>query len=55
MSGFETVTPMPLELVFKEIDGLEISMDVYLPSKATKENPAPVVLWWHGESSLGLR
>ncbi|PPQ86007.1 hypothetical protein CVT24_008321 [Panaeolus cyanescens] len=42
----------PIELVFKHVDGLDIMMDVYIPAKATKENPAPVFLWWHGGGLL---
>ncbi len=38
----------PIVLVFKRVDGLDIAMDVYIPTTATKENPAPVFLWWHG-------
>lgn len=44
----------PLEIVFKEADGLEISMDVYIPEGATVDSPAPVVLWWHGESASDI-
>lgn len=38
----------PIELIFRRIDGLAIAMDVYIPTSATKENPAPIFLWWHG-------
>ena len=38
----------PIELVFKRVDGLAIAMDIYIPTTATKENPVPVFLWWHG-------
>ena len=41
--------PKPIELVFKEADGVSIAMDVYIPERATKESPAPVLLWWHGQ------
>lgn len=41
----------PQEIVFKRVDGLDITMDVYVPESATPESPAPVVLWWHGECS----
>ncbi|KAF9041663.1 Alpha/Beta hydrolase protein [Panaeolus papilionaceus] len=42
----------PIELVFKNADGIDIMMDVYIPKGATKENPAPVFLWWHGGGLL---
>lgn len=41
--------PKPIELVFKEVEGVSIAMDVYIPEKASKEAPAPVLLWWHGK------
>lgn len=41
--------PQPIELVFKEADGVSIAMDVYIPERATKETPVPVLLWWHGK------
>ncbi|KAJ8507260.1 hypothetical protein ONZ45_g10352 [Pleurotus djamor] len=40
-------SPKPIELVYKHVDGLDISMDVYLPSDESKTD-LPVVLWWHG-------
>jgi len=42
--------PKPIESVFKQADGIDIYMDIYLPDAATKENPAPILLWWHGAS-----
>ncbi|KAL0568657.1 hypothetical protein V5O48_013320 [Marasmius crinis-equi] len=42
----------PIEIVFKQVDGIDIYLDVYLPSAATKENPAPIVLFWHGGGLL---
>jgi acetyl esterase/lipase len=36
------------EFVFKRVDGLDIALDVYLPSVATKEDPAGVMVWFHG-------
>ncbi|KAF5360758.1 hypothetical protein D9756_004433 [Leucocoprinus leucothites] len=44
--------PEPIELVFSEADGVPIAMDVYVPEKATKEEPAPILLWWHGGGLL---
>ncbi|KAF8998695.1 Alpha/Beta hydrolase protein [Cyathus striatus] len=42
----------PIELVYKEIDGLKIKMDVYIPSAATPQNRVPAVIWWHGGGLL---
>ncbi|KAF8960476.1 Alpha/Beta hydrolase protein [Flammula alnicola] len=42
----------PIELVFKHVEDLDICMDIYVPDKATKENPVPVLLWWHGGGLL---
>ncbi|KAL0960406.1 hypothetical protein HGRIS_005446 [Hohenbuehelia grisea] len=42
----------PLELVYKEIDGLKICLDVYIPINATPDLPLPVLLWWHGGGLL---
>lgn len=41
-------SPAPKEIVFKQADGIDIYMDVYLPSSATKAKPAPIILFWHG-------
>jgi acetyl esterase/lipase len=38
----------PLELVFKQVGGLDLKLDVYLPRDASSEKPAPVCIWWHG-------
>lgn len=40
----------PIELTFKHVDGLDIAMDIYIPSGATKERPVPILLWWHGKT-----
>ncbi|KAJ8694573.1 hypothetical protein PTI98_007236 [Pleurotus ostreatus] len=40
-------TPHPIELVFRHVDGIDISMDIYLP-KETSAKSIPVILWWHG-------
>lgn len=40
--------PEPIEIVYSEVDGITITMDVYIPETATKEKPVPVLLWWHG-------
>ncbi|KAK7434585.1 hypothetical protein VKT23_020121 [Stygiomarasmius scandens] len=42
----------PIESVFKQADGIDIYMDIYLPDTATKNNPAPILLWWHGGGLL---
>ncbi|KAF4570216.1 hypothetical protein EYR36_010023 [Pleurotus pulmonarius] len=44
-------TPQPVELVFRHVDGIDISMDIYLP-KETSAKPIPVILWWHGASQI---
>ncbi|TFK70669.1 alpha/beta-hydrolase, partial [Pluteus cervinus] len=44
--------PEPIEIVYKRVDDLDIAMDVYIPASATKDNPAPIVLWWHGGGLL---
>ncbi|KAF8992443.1 Alpha/Beta hydrolase protein [Cyathus striatus] len=44
--------PNPIELVFKKVDGLDITMDIYIPGSASAESPAPVLLWWHGGGLL---
>jgi len=40
--------PEPNEIVYITVDGITITMDVYIPEAATKEKPVPVLLWWHG-------
>ena len=35
--------------IYKEINGIEIKLDVYLPSSATLENQAPILVWFHGK------
>lgn len=42
------MTLTPLELVFAQVDGLDIALDVFVPDSATEQHPAPVLLWWHG-------
>ena len=44
--------PESIEIVYSEVDGVSITMDVYIPEKATKEKPVPVLLWWHGTQTL---
>ncbi len=44
-------TPQPIELVFRHVDGIGISMDIYLP-KETLAKSIPVILWWHGAFSI---
>jgi len=46
--------PKPIEIVYIEVDGVAITMDVYIPETATKEKPVPVLLWWHGMQKLTL-
>lgn len=46
------MAPQLLECTFKQADGLDIKADVLLPPGATKESPAPVLLWWHGGGLL---
>jgi acetyl esterase/lipase len=38
----------PIELEFAKQDGLSLFLDVYLPSNATSDKPAPVLLYFHG-------
>ncbi|THV01150.1 alpha/beta-hydrolase [Dendrothele bispora CBS 962.96] len=45
-------SPKPIETVFKQADGIDIYMDIYIPETATKEKPAPIILWWHGGGLL---
>ncbi|KAF9458521.1 Alpha/Beta hydrolase protein [Collybia nuda] len=47
MTDIQTTPPVPLELVYKRIDGMDVSMDVYIPERATESAPVPVLLWWH--------
>lgn len=42
----------PIEKVFKTVNGLAISLDIYLPDSATVEKPVPVLIWWHGGGLL---
>jgi predicted acyl esterase len=39
-------------LVFSEVDGVSIAVDVYIPEKATKEEQIPILLWWHGSKIM---
>lgn len=43
------------ELVFSTVDGVDISLDYYLPPNASKDNPAPILIWWHGGGLLQVR
>ncbi|KAJ7680446.1 Alpha/Beta hydrolase protein [Mycena polygramma] len=45
-------TPKPLELVYRQVDGLDLKLDVFLPESATESSKAPVFLWWHGGGLL---
>ncbi|TFK37793.1 Alpha/Beta hydrolase protein [Crucibulum laeve] len=40
----------PVEITFKQVDGIDIKMDVYIPENASEKDKAPVLLWWHGLS-----
>jgi len=44
--------PKPLELVFASVDGLDLTLDVFVPESATETSKAPVLLWWHGGGLL---
>jgi acetyl esterase/lipase len=46
------MTGEPIEVVFKTVDKLSISLDIYLPKDATADTPAPVLIWWHGGGLL---
>lgn len=46
------MTSKPVEIPFKQADGLDIYMDVFLSPTASAENPAPILLWWHGGGLL---
>ncbi|KAF9264140.1 alpha/beta-hydrolase, partial [Marasmius fiardii PR-910] len=41
-----------MKILFKKAEEIDIYMDVYLPSAATKEKPAPIVIFWHGGGLL---
>ncbi|KAF8875162.1 Alpha/Beta hydrolase protein [Infundibulicybe gibba] len=43
---------MPIELLYKKVDGIEIFLDVYLPDSASAASPVPILLWWHGGGLL---
>lgn len=39
--------------VFKSVDGLDISVDIHLPTAASASNPVnKVLVWWHGGGLL---
>ncbi|KAH9478072.1 Non-reducing polyketide synthase pkbA [Psilocybe cubensis] len=42
----------PIEILYKRADGVDIFMDVYIPSTASKASPASILLWWHGGGLL---
>ncbi|KAJ7178412.1 Alpha/Beta hydrolase protein [Mycena crocata] len=46
--------PKPLELVYSSVDGLDLSLDVFLPDSesATESSKVPVFIWWHGGGLL---
>jgi len=41
-----------LELVYRNVEGLDLALDVFLPESATKTSKAPVFIWWHGGGLL---
>lgn len=43
-----TTNPPFVEIVYRHVDGIDLSMDVYVPGSASTAKPAPVLLWWHG-------
>ncbi|KAK7005618.1 polyketide synthase [Favolaschia claudopus] len=44
--------PKPLELAYKNVDGLNLTMDVFLPANATETSKVPILLWFHGGGLL---
>ncbi|KAF7315556.1 Polyketide synthase [Mycena indigotica] len=44
----------PLELIFSSVDGLDLYLDVYLPSTDTGTTKVPVLLWWHAVEKYGI-
>ncbi|KIK62959.1 hypothetical protein GYMLUDRAFT_41247 [Collybiopsis luxurians FD-317 M1] len=49
-------TIKPLEILYKQADGVGIYMDVYLSPSSTPENPAPYMFWFHsGGLLMGTR
>ncbi|KAF7361793.1 Polyketide synthase [Mycena venus] len=44
--------PQPLELVYKTVDGLDLTLDVFVPDSATETSKVPVFVWWHGGGLL---
>ncbi|GAA5957293.1 hypothetical protein JCM21900_000801, partial [Sporobolomyces salmonicolor] len=45
-------TPTAKSLVFRSVDGVDIELDFILPPDASKENPAGMLVWWHGGGLL---
>jgi hypothetical protein len=45
--------PKPLELVYRNVDGLDLFLDIFVPENATEAAKVPVLVWWHG-SPLSL-
>lgn len=44
---------IPIEKVFKSVDGVDVSIDVYVPDEATASKPSrSVLVWWHGGGLL---
>ncbi|KAJ7497413.1 Alpha/Beta hydrolase protein [Mycena latifolia] len=44
--------PKPMEIVYSSVNGLDISLDVFLPESATETSKVPVFIWWHGGGLL---
>ncbi|KAM0750260.1 alpha/beta-hydrolase [Meredithblackwellia eburnea MCA 4105] len=40
------------EIIFSSPGGVDIGLDYYLPDQASKERPAPILIWWHGGGLL---
>ncbi|KAJ7783300.1 Alpha/Beta hydrolase protein [Mycena metata] len=44
--------PKPLELVYSQVEGLDLMLDVFIPQSATETSKVPVFVWWHGGGLL---
>ncbi|KAK4057886.1 hypothetical protein OIO90_001105 [Microbotryomycetes sp. JL221] len=42
----------PQSIVYKTVNGLDIAFDVYHVDSATRDKPAPILLWFHGGGLL---
>jgi hypothetical protein len=42
-------------LVYASPNGVDISLDYTIPADATAENPAPVLIWFHGGGLIQVR